>query len=213
MAKARTHGMTDTETYTTWTAMKRRCQNPNATQFRHYGGRGICVCERWQRFENFLADMGPRPTSKHTIERINNDGNYEPENCRWATIDEQAKNRRSPITSPRTVVTYYGEKRNLFELCSTTGIPYSVAFQRIKRGWSSERAVITPVCEPGSGAARPITFRGKTMSMRDWEIELGLPVDSLTSRLGRLGWSIERAMTTPIRTKRPNGQGRRRGSG
>lgn len=81
--------------YTIWTSMKQRCQNPKHRAYRRYGGRGIVVCERWQTFENFLADMGPRPSMKHSIDRINNDKGYCLENCRWANAFEQARN--SPL--------------------------------------------------------------------------------------------------------------------
>jgi hypothetical protein len=74
--------------------MKDRCNNPKAAQYQYYGGRGIRVCERWNVFENFLADMGPRPSPSHSIDRINNDGNYEPGNCRWATMSTQRLNQR-----------------------------------------------------------------------------------------------------------------------
>lgn len=80
--------------YYSWTAMKSRCLNPNAAKFDIYGGRGISVCDRWANsFEAFLADMGRRPSPKHTLDRIDGDGNYEPGNCRWATPSEQNKNR------------------------------------------------------------------------------------------------------------------------
>jgi hypothetical protein len=90
------HGKSKTRIYNIWASMKARCFNPKKDKYKYYGGRGVTVCERWRNsFENFLADMGEPPSARHSIDRINNDGNYEPSNCRWATPLEQAHNKRN----------------------------------------------------------------------------------------------------------------------
>lgn len=93
----KTHGMSGTPTYNSWMGMRQRCHNPNAWNYPHYGGRGIRVCTRWlESFENFLADMGEKPSRQHSIGRINNDGDYTPDNCQWETIGQQVHNKRWP---------------------------------------------------------------------------------------------------------------------
>ena len=90
-----THGKTDSPEYVSWVGMKTRCYNPNYREYHLYGGRGVQVCRRWRdSFENFLRDMGPKPTPQHSIDRKDNDKNYEPSNCHWATPLEQTHNRR-----------------------------------------------------------------------------------------------------------------------
>lgn len=115
------HGKYQTAEYTIWVGMIQRCENPKSFAYSYYGGRGIRVCERWRLFENFLEDMGPRTSQSHSIDRINNDGNYEPSNCRWATPKEQSNNQRKrrgkaackaghPFTADNTYVDKSGKR-------------------------------------------------------------------------------------------------------
>jgi hypothetical protein len=121
--------------------MRSRCQNPKHVHFDWYGGRGITVCERWQSFENFFADMGKRPDGT-SIDRIDTLGNYEPGNCRWATTVTQNRNRGDF----NLLIEFKGERRLLLEWAQITGIKYQTIWRRIYRAnWSIERALSTPV--------------------------------------------------------------------
>lgn len=135
----RTHCGTGTAEFRVWMHMRERCRNPNDKAFRNYGGRGICVCERWSDFANFLADMGKRPSPKHSIERLDVDGHYEPGNCTWATKSQQARNTRST-----TYLTIDGVTRRLVEWADEYNIPASEVHKRIYRGWNEADAVKRP---------------------------------------------------------------------
>lgn len=151
LAAVRTHGYTKTRTYRVWYGLKQRCNNPNAPNYRNYGARGITVCERWQTFENFLSDMCECPPGL-TIERIDNNGNYGPENCRWATEIEQHRNTRRNIN-----VTVNGVSRCVAEWACVSGIPRHTIHYRLKKGWSPERAIGQPSRAKranGTGSAR-----------------------------------------------------------
>lgn len=128
-----THGLSGRPEYETWKGIRQRCQNPNNPSFHHYGGRGITLCARWQSFENFLSDMGPRPTPKHTVERKNNDGNYEPDNCVWATIVDQRNNTRR-----NRLVTIDGVTRTVSQWARESGHPPDRLLDRLKRGWTPD---------------------------------------------------------------------------
>lgn len=110
LERVTTHGASRTATYKTWIKIKGRCENPNQKSYANYGGRGIKVCDRWREYTNFLADMGPRPSDAHSIDRIDPNGNYEPANCRWSTKREQMRNTRR-----NKVVTVDGVEMHLTE--------------------------------------------------------------------------------------------------
>lgn len=131
------HFRTYTPEFRTWNGMKQRCNNPNNTRYYMWGARGIKVCDRWQeRFENFLEDMGERPSDKHTLDRIDNNGDYCKENCRWATNSQQCMNRRSNF-----MVTYKGLTKPLKMWTDELNLVYSTTMQRIKKlKWTTERA-------------------------------------------------------------------------
>jgi hypothetical protein len=135
------HGMDGSPELKCWRAIKSRCTNKNSSEYFNYGGRGITMCDRWTNsFQHFYNDMGPRPSNKHSIDRIDNNGNYEPDNCRWATQTEQINNRRVTL-----FINYLGKKTPLKFVSNKTGIPYAILYTRITRlGWAAEKAISTP---------------------------------------------------------------------
>ena len=130
-----------TPEYNSWCAMKQRCYYKSNNRYDRYGGRGIVVCDRWKtNFQNFLEDMGKRPSPKHSIDRINNDGNYEPSNCRWASNLEQSNNRSNRI------IDYNGLSLTIREWSSKLGISYKTLRQRIfVYNWPVDKAINTKV--------------------------------------------------------------------
>jgi hypothetical protein len=135
-----THGLSGTPEYGVWYTMRRRCDDPNVEKYPQYGGRGISVCDRWHKFENFIADMGRRPGPGFSIERRNNDGDYEPANCTWATMREQSYNKRNT-----RLLTYRGREINARQASEVAGVPKNNIFARLYRGWSVELSIETPV--------------------------------------------------------------------
>ena len=137
----KTHGLSHrVPEYTVWAQMRNRCLKAHDPGYPGYGGRGITLCEAWGDFGVFYRDMGPRPSPDHTLDRIDNNGPYSPENCRWATPTEQARNRRS-----NRLLTLNGRTLTLAEWGEVTGIPRALLSTRIRRGWSDQEALTTPV--------------------------------------------------------------------
>jgi hypothetical protein len=125
--------------YTIWVGMMKRCFSPSEPVYPYYGGRGITVCDRWREFAAFLEDMGEAPSSNYSLDRIDTNGNYSPENCRWATPTEQARNTRR-----NRLLTYHGETLTMAEWAERLGVDRRVLFARLKAGWSTEEALSTP---------------------------------------------------------------------
>ncbi|HDR9285133.1 TPA: hypothetical protein QDB46_000187 [Burkholderia multivorans] len=132
-----------TAEYKTWLGMKRRCYDIKFKDYPNWGGRGIKVCDRWNdSFDAFFADMGPRPSSGHTIDRLDSNKDYEPGNCRWATVQEQGGENRRGLISVEIDGTKFS---SLKSACEAYGMPYTAVFDRIKRGIDIETAMKTPI--------------------------------------------------------------------
>ena len=130
------HGYSDTLEYRAWASMRQRCNNKNSKSYKYYGGRGIGICKRWDDFSKFKKDMGKKPSLKHTLDRIDNNGNYEPSNCRWATMEQQANNKSNTV-----FLKYNGKCLSISQWAAELGIYNSTICRRIKKGWSIERAL------------------------------------------------------------------------
>ncbi len=191
--------------WSSFCAMKTRCYNKRSKNWNHYGGRGIKVCKRWRQYSSFitfLEDMGPRPT-KHSLDRFPDmNGNYEPSNCRWASVKEQTRNRRT-----RKLLTHQGETLCVVEWAEKTGIPKGIIRNRIRAKWSVEKILTTPV-DPRTGRrpnAELLTRNGKTQTIRAWLKELGMSTPCY-SRRRSVGWSIIDALFIPL-GERPHKKG------
>lgn len=135
------HGLARTPAYKSYVTMLDRCYRANHRSYSKYGGKGITVCESWRNgVENFVRDMGPRPSLKHSLDRIDPNGNYGPSNCRWATATEQQRNRRDTLT-----LTFKDQSLPLAEWAERYRLPANTLHGRIKLGWSIEKALTTPL--------------------------------------------------------------------
>lgn len=164
-----THGKSKTKEYMVWSRMWRRCTTPSVDRYPRYGGRGIKVCDRWKKFDAFLEDMGPLPGPGYSIGRIDNDGNYEPGNCRWETLREQQAN------TSKTVYVELGDgaKKPLTILAAEIGISAETLRQRVDAGMSADQLL-----QPRNLGERPITVDGVTKLTTEWMREVPIPISS-----------------------------------
>lgn len=140
-----THGMSQSPEYRSWSKMKERCTNTKCKDYKDYGGRGISVCDRWaDSFESFYSDMGPRPTPKHSIDRVNVSGDYEPKNCRWATQVEQASNKRTNV-----IVSVGTTKLTVTEAAKLIGVSPKCLRSRVRRGLKGKYLLTPGRLKPG----------------------------------------------------------------
>lgn len=169
--------------YATWSSMFARCYNPKSPSYSDYGGRGIKICNRWHKFENFLADMGERPRGTSIDRWPDKNGNYEPGNCRWATQTQQMYNTR------RAHEIEIGDARaTTADLAAASGVSIGRVRYRISRGMPPEKAM-----ETGNLNERAVEFGGLSMSMAAWGRHLGLNRGTIEARIRR-GKSIEEAL-------------------
>lgn len=186
------HGWHGTSEYSTWSGMKNRCQREANINFKDYGGRGIEVCSRWREsFQNFITDMGAKPSDGHTLERRDVNGPYEPNNCYWATSEEQANNRRDNV--------FYeidGNKLTQAQLARSVGLtPSTLNIRLNKGGMSVEEAIATPLQKVRN---EKFAHNGKSQTLQEWAAETGLSYRCLRDRIKTLHWSLDKALQTKV---------------
>jgi hypothetical protein len=185
-AESLKHGLINSRLYRIWAHMKERCHNPMCADYKNYGGRGIMVCNEWEEFTPFYKwAMANGYKDNLTLERIEINGNYEPENCKWIPKAEQANNKRN-----NRLISYKGQQKTLAQWANILGLRYGLLHTRLSCGWSVKRVFETPGPESGLGNIKTITYRGKSKSIAQWARDLGIPYKVLYGRLYR-GQSIE----------------------
>ncbi len=180
-----------------WRAMIARCYQKKNPRYLDYGGRGIKVCRRWRiSFDNFLRDMGSRPSKKHSLDRVDNDGDYKPSNCRWALPKEQLRNTRVSVK-----VTYKGKTLDVYAWSVITGITSHSIKARLLRGWSVEDTLTRPKGYRPKTRAVLYPFKGKKLSLSNISQLCGIKESTLYMRLAN-GWSMKDATTRPVQVHR-----------
>lgn len=185
------YGENGSSLYFIWGGVKQRCLNPKHAAYHRYGGRGITICDRWKdSFDNFLQDMGGSYKSKLTLERVDNNKGYCPENCRWATMKEQANN-----TNTNKHITYNGETLTITQAAEKYGLSYSLLVTRISTyKWSIEKALTTQVAKD-----LVVDYMGERITVTNLANRIGMKVSTLRGRIVNYKWSVEKSVTFPVR--------------
>jgi hypothetical protein len=186
-----THGLSKTPTYVSWKNMKTRCTNTNTPKFYNYGGRGVSYDPKWETFEGFYQDMGDRPSLNHSLDRVDPNGHYTKNNCRWATVGEQNLNKRDNVRH-----SFGGESKTLVEWAESLGVPAKRLYNRYANGWDIERVLTTPIKKINHMGNCEIKYRGNVYTKVQLAELFGISAACLTKRL-QLGWSMERIANTP----------------
>ncbi len=193
--RGKNHGFSKTCLYGVWLSMRRRCDNPNVSQYKNYGARGIKVCAEWDEdflaFRSWALSNGYEENAEYgkcTIDRINNDGNYEPSNCRWVSMKKQQNNRRS-----NHIIVSNGESHTLSEWEDSSGIRQLTIRARVQSGWNATEATTT---RPFS--SKTITYNGQSHSVKEWANILHININTLYRRIQK-GWSDDKVIGTPLR--------------
>lgn len=186
--------------HTIWNHMWKRCVDPRNEAYARYGGRGIKVCDRWRDFFTFVEDMGKRPSKRHSLDRIDNDGNYEPSNCRWASHNQQINNRRSTVW----ITSSDGQTKTLTQWAAELGVSRETIKRRLEetpddQAGALERATVNREEE----RKVKITVDGETRSLQGWSKKNGIPSKIIWQRINRDGWSYEKAVTEkPVKSRK-----------
>lgn len=191
----KTHGMSRTRIHNIWKGMRQRCYCGTNDAYANYGGRGIKVCDEWSVFENFynwaLANGWKEDSTGISIDRIDVNGDYCPENCRWASAVEQANNKRNTL-----MLTARGETKAINDWARDVGINCKTIRGRLDNGWSADDAIFTPAGSLRNKSAKVVEYNGESHTILEWSEITGLYKELIRSRLSH-GWSVEDALSTP----------------
>lgn len=193
MKGIKTHGESNSRLYAIWRSMKERCTNPNQAAYIHYGGRGIILCEVWHQYSAFRDwALNNGYDISLTIERVNNDGNYEPSNCEWVTYKVQANNRRCC-----NYLTFNNVKLTVVQWSEKTGIPRTTITNRIKRGWAIDKTLNTP----SENQSVFYEHGGKRLELNEWARLYNIPISTLWARLNVYKMPFAGAISKPIKRR------------